>query len=176
MMDVRDSYFQSDPFALMPPPTQSSFYAFNGVESINIGQCGWNGGWVRDCFGDGILNDVSNQKIICSGISIGSMDAVFQYLTLMDDVIMAKHTSAISQAARFPQCERNGVDQVYIYEHIYICINVHVYYYIYVYKFNLMIYCIILISHIIHHYTTIISYNITYNHIISYNIISHNHI
>jgi len=112
MMDVRDSYFQSDPFSLMPPPSKSTFYAFNGVESITIGQCGWNGGWVKDCFGDSMLNEIREKKIICSGISAGTVDVVFHYLTLMDDIIMAKHSSDISKAARFPRCERNGVDQV----------------------------------------------------------------
>lgn len=45
MVDVRDTFFQSDPFAMLPV-RQSQFYAFKGVESKSIKNCGWNGGWV----------------------------------------------------------------------------------------------------------------------------------
>jgi len=65
MIDVRDSMFQANPFSFTPElvsdpaggaGTQdyispSFFYAFKGVESRTIGQCGWNGGWIKDCFG-----------------------------------------------------------------------------------------------------------------------------
>ncbi len=49
MIDVRDSFFQSDPFKMIEEGT-SQFYTFKGVE-MAIGQCGWNGPWVSDCFG-----------------------------------------------------------------------------------------------------------------------------
>lgn len=57
MIDVRDSFFQANPFGFTPsgeaegaraPPF---FYIFTGVESRTIGACGWNGGWIKDCFG-----------------------------------------------------------------------------------------------------------------------------
>ena len=51
MIDVRDSYFQLDPFSMLPSG-QSKFYVFGGVEDKVIIDCGWNGGWVRDCFGE----------------------------------------------------------------------------------------------------------------------------
>jgi hypothetical protein len=34
---------------------QAGFYAFNGVETRTIGQCGWNSGWVKACFGADVL-------------------------------------------------------------------------------------------------------------------------
>jgi hypothetical protein len=57
MIDVRDSFFQENPFSFAPSgDTETShsppfFYIFTGVESRSIGACGWNGGWVKDCFG-----------------------------------------------------------------------------------------------------------------------------
>ena len=45
MVDVRDTFFQSDPFAMLPVE-KSQFYVFKGVESKTIMNCGWNGGWV----------------------------------------------------------------------------------------------------------------------------------
>jgi len=110
MVDVRDTYFQSDPFDMLPLHT-SSFFAFKGVETITIRDCGWNGGWVKDCFGSDVLADIGDNNIICSGVSVGSMDTVFEYLTLMDDIIMSKRNSAMGKLAKFPTCERNGVDQ-----------------------------------------------------------------
>ena len=59
MVDVRDTMFQLDPFRgaghLYPDmrsSTKDVFNVFTGVEHIHIGQCGWNSGWIRDCFGD----------------------------------------------------------------------------------------------------------------------------
>lgn len=65
MIDVRDSMFQDNPFVFTPAlvkdvsggtmdddyKSPSFFYAFKGVESRSIEQCGWNGGWIKDCFG-----------------------------------------------------------------------------------------------------------------------------
>lgn len=110
MADVRDAFFQEDPFKMLPLGTRG-FYAFQGVESITIRDCGWNSGWIRDCFGTDILARVGNNKIICSGVSMGDMKSVYDYLRLMDDIVMARGKASISQSAKFPKCERNGVDQ-----------------------------------------------------------------
>ena len=65
MIDVRDSYFQADPFSFTPSGTRRQphsppfFFAFTGVETRTIGACGWNGGWVKDCFGQ----DVSSLEL-----------------------------------------------------------------------------------------------------------------
>jgi len=110
MIDVRDAFFQSDPFAMLPPDT-SGFHVFQGVESIPIRECGWNSGWIKDCFGYPTLDQVGDGRIICSGVSMGDMNSVFEYLTLMEDVIMARGKSLVARTAKFPKCERNGVDQ-----------------------------------------------------------------
>ena len=111
LIDVRDSFFQSDPFSIIPSNIISAFYGFKGVEYISISQCGWNGGWIRDCFPKNILDDIGHNNIICSGVSIGTIDVVYQYLILMDDILMARKISEISKISRFPGSERNGVDQ-----------------------------------------------------------------
>jgi hypothetical protein len=111
LIDVRDSFFQSNPFHIIPSEVRSVLYVFKGVESVSIGGCGWNGRWVRDCFGDKILAEIGTRNIICSGVSIGTTDAVYQYLTLMNDILMGRKESSLSAGSRFPGCERNGVDQ-----------------------------------------------------------------
>ena len=77
MIDVRDSFFQSDPFAMLPPDT-SGFHVFQGVESIPIRECGWNSGWIKDCFGYPTLDQVGDGRIICSGVSMGDMNSVLK--------------------------------------------------------------------------------------------------
>jgi hypothetical protein len=113
MIDVRDSMFQSDPFKMLPvfkPHGQPVFLAFKGVESMRIVECGWNGGWVKDCFGQDRLNTIGNNYIICSGVSAGTIDAVLPYLDKMGAITMGEHRRDLPNH-KFPQCERNGVDQ-----------------------------------------------------------------
>ena len=100
MIDVRDSFFQSDPFSFVTPQQQQQqahaatssnsavagrngrgaklgsadspntvsgdigFHVFTGVESFPIKECGWNSGWIKDCFGAGVLNSVGSK--VCS--------------------------------------------------------------------------------------------------------------
>ena len=81
MIDVRDSYFQADPFDPILDPDEKAFLVFHGVETILISQCGWNGGWVKDCFGKKILDDIGNNHIICSGVSLGVSNLITYSLT-----------------------------------------------------------------------------------------------
>lgn len=112
MIDVRDSFFQSDPFAFIAPsPAPGSLHVFNGVESFPIKECGWNSGWIKDCFGPQVLADVGKEGIICSGVTAGTADSVTDYVRIMSEIITGKASEQNLPAARFPQCERNGVDQ-----------------------------------------------------------------
>ena len=164
-IDVRDSYFQRDPFTTLPPTNtthtsstsssgtkytqqQSStpfFYAYVGVEPKPIFECNWNSGWIRDCFGEHILNSIGNKQILCSGVSIADGETAYMYVKTMVGIItgnlsyssttsaIASVSSEISKASKFPMCERNGVDQVcnvleynmYAYTSIYYCTTLH---------------------------------------------------
>jgi hypothetical protein len=86
-----------------------SFHVFNGVESMPIKSCGWNAGWVRDCFSESTLTRIGSQSIICSGVSVGTTELVIKYIQMMSDIISGKDSSVT--AHQFPRCERNGVDQ-----------------------------------------------------------------
>jgi len=62
MIDVRDSFFQSDPFSFVTAQQGAvGLHVFNGVESFPIQSCGWNSGWIKDCFGDAVLNVVGSK-------------------------------------------------------------------------------------------------------------------
>mgnify|MGYP001055043167 CR=1 FL=1 len=96
-VDVRDTVFQRDPFAIMDAP---GFYAFQEKAQTTIAECGWNGGWVRDCWGDAMLQQIGAKYVSCSGTSAATWDDAWHYLNFMADEIAAR-----------AQCERNGIDQ-----------------------------------------------------------------
>lgn len=104
--DVRDTVFQSDPFPLMQS-TSGEFKVFAENLGQSIASCGWNSGWIRDCFGEKIATLIGANEIICSGISMATMDKAQEYLTVMSRIMTGQ--SMLGQ--RFPKCERNGVDQ-----------------------------------------------------------------
>eukprot|EP01037_Dinobryon_pediforme_P046493 gene46493-59816_t len=73
VVDVRDTMFQTNPFELIHNTT-NVISVFGESSGLDIGSCGWNSGWVKDCFGEQVLMKIGKQPIICSGITIGSMD------------------------------------------------------------------------------------------------------
>eukprot|EP01038_Epipyxis_sp_PR26KG_P009891 gene9891-13305_t len=107
-VDVRDTLFQTDPFLLLPKDQNGLFHAFGEVRESMIGACGWNSGWVKDCFGQEVLNAVYNSPIICSGISMGTMDMMSKYIHTMASLLLGLNPYI---GTGFPKCERNGVDQ-----------------------------------------------------------------
>lgn len=120
MIDVRDSYFQKDPFEFVSLSGEPSFHVFNGVEHIPLSECSWNAGWVRDCYGIDMLYTIGKANIICSGVSVGTTDTVVRYLAMMKDIVDGvdsfpdldgKPVSDTIPLGNFPSCERNGVDQ-----------------------------------------------------------------
>ena len=109
LIDVRDTYFQRDPFSCLTAPARATpfLHAFTGVESITIENCGWNGGWVKDCFGSEMLRKIGGNHIICSGVSLGDLSTIMVYVDTMSALVAGEQPNK----AYFPQCERNGVDQ-----------------------------------------------------------------
>lgn len=129
---MRDAYFQDDPFQYINPD-QSNLHVFQGVQNKVIRDCGWNSGWIKDCFGESMVSQIGNQNIICSGVTGGSMDMIAEYIQYMSEIIggsvlrsplrtlLDKH-KVPTKGIAFPQCERNGVDQgvhnVLIHNHV----------------------------------------------------------
>ena len=134
LADARDTYFQKDPFTMLKDGDKG-FYAFKGVENLLVKDCGWNGGWIKDCFGNKMVDTMGKNNIICSGVSMGDWNSVYTYLSLMKDIIskrergsalsitdhmqfagfdepaMRRRYKEVYISSRFPTCERNGVDQ-----------------------------------------------------------------
>lgn len=66
---------------------------------------------MKDCFGQQILSQIGSGGIICSGVSVGTMDAVWEYLQLMNSIVTGEAKTGAYPSSLFPTCERNGVDQ-----------------------------------------------------------------
>lgn len=73
-----------------------------------------------------MLRTIGAHKIICSGVTVGTMDIISDYITLMAQIIFGNPLSPElkkqlggksafpsnnRKGSNFPQCERNGVDQ-----------------------------------------------------------------
>ena len=99
MTDVRDTVFLRDPFTSIMTEGEGLYVAMESA-AVPIAQEGWNSGWIRDCFGDGMVQRVGREVVSCSGTSLGSWDAALAYLKLISDLIREHQT-----------CERNGIDQ-----------------------------------------------------------------
>lgn len=95
--DVRDTVFQLDPFPFVEGDKMIGFY--EAARGPNLAACGWNAGWVRDCFGQDVLSEIGSKKISCSGTSFGTTKAVREYVKRM------------WESLKDNPCERNGVDQ-----------------------------------------------------------------
>ncbi|GAB5366428.1 hypothetical protein AAMO2058_001142800 [Amorphochlora amoebiformis] len=104
MADVRDTAFQSNPFSILDEQG-SVFFASSEDKDIptrRIRDCQWNKNWIKDCHTSEILSKVSENPIICSGISIATLTEAQIYTQKMSDKLESKHGR---------KCERNGVDQ-----------------------------------------------------------------
>lgn len=127
MLDVRDTVFQSNPFAVFDNEAES-FHVFQEDGEMLIEQCGWNSKWISDCFHHTIFRYVSNKYIICSGVSAGTTALVMKYLNITVSLFSGMNVQNIYQHF-LPACERNGVDQgihnVIIHKNLIPSIKVH---------------------------------------------------
>jgi hypothetical protein len=74
--DVRDILFQKDPFAFQIP---DGLCVFMEDASQTIGTNFSNATWIRDGFGQAILNEIKDKPIICSGTIFGAPAAMLDY-------------------------------------------------------------------------------------------------
>jgi len=75
LSDVRDVFFQSDPFAVRHPrPVCFS------LEDTKIMWETVNQGWVRDIYGEEVLASVAENHVACSGTVLGTVEGIRTYL------------------------------------------------------------------------------------------------
>ena len=97
LADIRDIFFQRDPFAFAIPDGLSVFME---DPRMTLGACPWNAGMLRAAFGERALRELGNQPIFCSGTVIGTTTAMCDYLERMGRVLYAvRSRETIDQAA-----------------------------------------------------------------------------
>jgi hypothetical protein len=99
LTDVRDVFFQADPF-LPAPETELEFFLED--DSRRVGNCSFNSTWVRMAFGEQVLREMGERRISCAGTVLGTWRGILEYLLHMQ--ILATQAKP---TARFVK----GVDQ-----------------------------------------------------------------
>ena len=90
LLDARDSFFQSDPFAGVPRQASGAvvkdglLYLFGeNAEATRLGKSKKNLKWLRNGYGDAVLQALADKPTICSGSTMGEQIAIETYLRAM---------------------------------------------------------------------------------------------
>jgi hypothetical protein len=75
LTDSRDVVIQSDPFSLIDEKLVS------GLEERTIGSCPWNSSWIKKVYGEDVLSQMLDRRIVCSGVTLGPTKEVENYLS-----------------------------------------------------------------------------------------------
>lgn len=75
--DVRDVFFQNDPFDFEIDDT--IYVAMENIH-INIGSCNDNAEWIRSGYGSDILDQMKNEIIVCAGTTLAPIKLMMEYL------------------------------------------------------------------------------------------------
>jgi len=81
LLDIRDVFFQRDPFDFKAP--EEGLACFLEESDVTIGRCGVNSIWVRTCYGPSGLAAIADRGILCSGATLGERGAIERYLDAM---------------------------------------------------------------------------------------------
>jgi hypothetical protein len=81
--DIRDVFFQSDPFSFGEAKPALKFFA----EDSLVGNCEVNRAWVLHCYGANALKNMASNVICCTGTVMGSRGGVMDYVHAMEEEI-----------------------------------------------------------------------------------------
>ncbi len=82
--DCRDLVFQKQPFDDF---MLEGLHCFAEDNSQSIGSNQFNSQWIREAFGEEVLNQIANKPIICSGTTYGNIESMVDYTNLMIEQI-----------------------------------------------------------------------------------------
>ena len=84
VMDARDSFFQLNPFQNLPrsnDPTKGKIWFFGeNTNATRLGLSTKNINWLKNGYGDVLLNQLKQKPTICSGSTMGERVAIEEYL------------------------------------------------------------------------------------------------
>jgi hypothetical protein len=85
--DCRDVVFQADPGKVLNANTPLTFgYE---VATMSLGSEAFNTAWVQHLWGEDFFNAHRGNRIVCSGATIGNVNAMRDYIKMMNDEILA---------------------------------------------------------------------------------------
>jgi hypothetical protein len=85
LTDVRDVFFQADPFATDLGGGLNCFLEDSGE---TLGTQPHNRKWMQDAFGSDVAQEMSSKPIVCAGVTIGRLELVLRYLEVMADFLL----------------------------------------------------------------------------------------
>jgi hypothetical protein len=89
LVDARDTYFQSNPFATVPRATDSSeasgvlYFFGENVEATRLGKSKSNSKWLQAAYGEYVSNLLADKPTVCSGATMGESVALETYIRAM---------------------------------------------------------------------------------------------
>ena len=90
IVDVRDTFFQSNPFTFTsssPPSLESESCKLDLFEenfaAVDIGRSQYNSRWIKSAYGQNVLKLIEKQPVICSGSTMGTQFAIELYSMAM---------------------------------------------------------------------------------------------
>ena len=86
LTDVRDVLFLGNPFDFDVGDTANYFLE---KEGSTLGTDETNRSWIHHIYGDAVLEELADRPVSCSGITIGTSEAVLAYLAAMVDELAA---------------------------------------------------------------------------------------
>ncbi|KAL9182721.1 hypothetical protein ACHAXT_004000 [Thalassiosira profunda] len=102
LIDARDVWFQSSPFAELTAKGKVSgeLHLFGeNAEAVTIGTSNYNRRWLNEAYGKKAVEPFYDKPVICSGSTIGNEDAIETYLRAM----VAEYDATL--------CKSKGCDQ-----------------------------------------------------------------
>ena len=100
--DLRDTVFQSDPFATRFKQTLSPVNLFEEDRRMTIATCPYNTNWIRNCWGTVGVAEIGKNSIICSANTMGRPAALRDFWNGVLKTAMAVQS---------PSCFSSGIDQ-----------------------------------------------------------------
>ncbi|RMH77362.1 MAG: hypothetical protein D6680_05590 [Cyanobacteria bacterium J007] len=115
LTDVRDVIFQRNPFDF---EIGDRLCCFLEDETKSLGSCEVNSTWLREGYGQHVLDEIGDRRISCAGTIIGSRRAILEYLeTVVDNTIELKqHVWGIDQAVHNYTVQMGTLKNVVFYE------------------------------------------------------------
>lgn len=112
LTDVRDVFFQYDPF-LYPYPRGLSVFLED--KSKSLATCPFNSAWIHDLWGQKVLDEIGHHPISCAGVTVGDYAGMMLYLKQMSRVLSAT-TANLDQGCHNGIIRMGWLDTVNIFD------------------------------------------------------------